>query len=977
MLTCAKGGTIVEKLSKQLKPNLSFFPEKVIQFGSGNFMRGFLNWQLQQMNNQHLFNGSAVLVKPTKHVSNPTLEEQDYLYTVVLEGFYQGQMVQTSEIITTANRLINPYEEWETYLQLAEQEELAFIISNTTEAGIQFDERDCSIDQPSTSFPGKLTALLFKRFQLKKPGFTIIPCELIDRNGDQLKEIVLQYASLWNLEEEFISWIHAENIFCCSLVDRIVPGYPRDTANLLNEEHGYIDNLMVKAEPYLLWVIEGPQELKESFPLEKAGLNVLVTDDMTPYRERKVHLLNGPHTAMVPLGLLAGLETVEDVMNDADFAVFINQLMQQEIMPLLPLPLDDLKAYAKSIIERFKNPFIRHELSSIALNSVSKYKARLLPLLIKYQEKQQQLPPYMTASLAALFLTYRGTQYKPKDSDEVLEAFSNAWENPETIAFTILNDKNLWDTDLTTIPNLAEEVTAYIHMLRKDGARAVLQKLNNEKRPPSLLKLNERDNVAVALRPINAAETVYLDGISITAKADIPQGHKIALTDIQKSSNVIKYGYPIGHTLTEITRGDWLHTHNVKTNLDGELEYTYEQDIHQVKYPKKDLTFQGYRRANGKVGIRNDLYIVPTVGCVNGTAEYMLKEFEALHPDLGTFDNITILKHPYGCSQLGEDHENTRSILIDAVSHPNAGGVLVFGLGCENNVVAEFRELLGDYDGKRVKFLVAQEVGNEIEAGLELLEEIYEAAKNDQREPIPIAELNVGLKCGGSDGFSGITANPLLGAFSDFLISQGGSTILTEVPEMFGAEQMLMARAENEKVFEDIVHLINDFKHYFHSYGEPVYENPSPGNKAGGITTLEDKSLGCTQKAGTAPVVDVLQYGEKISKKGLSLLQAPGNDLVASSALAAADCHLVLFTTGRGTPFGSFVPTVKVATNSTIYEHKRHWMDFNAGPLLERPMNEVLEEFIEKVIAVASGEKTRNEANSVREIAIFKTGVTL
>ena len=977
MLTCAKGGNIVKKLSKQLKPNRCFFPEKVIQFGSGNFMRGFLNWQLQQMNNQHLFNGSAVLVKPTRHPSKVSLEEQDYLYTVILEGFFQGEIVHTSEIITTANRLINPYDEWETYLQLAEDEELAFIISNTTEAGIQFDEKDCLIDQPSTSFPGKLTALLYKRFQLKKRGFMIIPCELIDRNGEKLKEVVLQYASLWNLEQDFINWIHAENTFCCSLVDRIVPGYPRDQAELLNQEHGYIDNLMVKAEPYLLWVIEGPQELKEIFPLKKAGLNVIVTNDMTPYRERKVHLLNGPHTAMVPLGLLAGLETVEDVMNDKDFAFFVNHLMSQEIIPLLPLPTEELNTYATSIMERFKNPFIRHELTSIALNSVSKYKARLLPLLIKYQEKNQELPPLMTASLAALFLTYRGSQYKPNDNQEVLEVFSKAWENPETVAFTILSNKNLWENDLSTVPNLVDEVTTYIHKLQKDGAQAVLKKMLNKKQPPSLLKLNERDNVAVALRPITASETLYLDGISITANHDIPQGHKIALTNICKSTNVIKYGYPIGHTLKKITRGDWLHTHNVKTNLDGELKYSYQQDIHQVKYPKKNLTFQGYRRANGKVGIRNDLYIVPTVGCVNGTAEYMLKEFEALHPDLGTFDNITILKHPYGCSQLGEDHENTRSILIDAVKHPNAGGVLVFGLGCENNVVAKFKELLGDYDASRVKFLVAQEVGNEIDAGLELLEEIYEAAKYDHREPIPIAELNIGLKCGGSDGFSGITANPLLGAFSDFLISQGGSTILTEVPEMFGAEQMLMARAENEQVFEDIVHLINDFKQYFHSYGEPVYENPSPGNKAGGITTLEDKSLGCTQKAGTAPVVDVLQYGEKISKKGLSLLQAPGNDLVASSALAAADCHLVLFTTGRGTPFGSFVPTVKVATNSTIYEHKKHWMDFNAGPLLERQMNEVLEEFIEKVIAVASGEKTRNEANGVREIAIFKTGVTL
>src|SRR5699024_2533101 len=316
-------------------------------------------------------------------------------------------------------------------------------------------------------------------------------------------------------------------------------------------------------------------------------------------------------------------------------------------------------------------------------------------------------------------------------------------------------------------------------------------------------------------------------------------------------------------------------------------------------------------------------------------------------------------------------------VLIDATKHPNAGGVLVFRLGCENNTITGFRENLGDYDPDRVKFLVAQEVYDEIDAGVELLEEIFEAAKDDHREEIPLSELKVGLKCGGSDGFSGITANPLLGAFSDFLIDQGGSTVLTEVPEMFGAEQMLMARAENEEVFENIVHLINNFKEYFMSFGEPVYENPSPGNKMGGITTLEDKSLGCTQKSGTAPVIDVLQYGEKIRKPGLSLLQAPGNDLVAASALASSDCHLVLFTTGRGTPFGAYVPTVKVATNNNIFERKGHWMDFNAGPLLETPMDDVLQDFIDKVIAVASGEQTRNEENDVRELAIFKTGVTL
>ncbi|MCQ4085648.1 UxaA family hydrolase [Saccharibacillus sp. JS10] len=493
----------------------------------------------------------------------------------------------------------------------------------------------------------------------------------------------------------------------------------------------------------------------------------------------------------------------------------------------------------------------------------------------------------------------------------------------------------------------------------------------------TLMKMNPRDNVAVALRPLATGESLHIDQTKLISIHDVPQGHKIALAPIPAGEIVMKYGAPIGYAAEDIQIGEWIHTHNIKTTLAGEEEYQYEPELHPIFYAQRDLTFDGYRRSNGKVGIRNDLFLVPTVGCVNGIAEQMVSAFKAMHADSSVFDNITVLKHPYGCSQLGDDHRMTRDILMDAVHHPNAGGVLVFGLGCENNIVAEFKQMLGEFDESRVKFLVAQDVGDELEAGLELLEELYEAAIDDRREPVPLSELNIGLKCGGSDGFSGITANPLLGAFSDFLIGQGGSTILTEVPEMFGAEKMLMARAENKEVFTDIVWLINDFKQYFLSHGEVVYENPSPGNKAGGISTLEDKSLGCTQKAGSSPVVDVLKYGQKLRKKGLSLLQAPGNDLVASSALAASDCQMVLFTTGRGTPFGSFVPTVKIATNNELFAKKGHWMDFNAGPLLEQPMEEVLEQFITYLIEVASGRKTRNEENQVRELAIFKTGVTL
>jgi altronate hydrolase len=492
-----------------------------------------------------------------------------------------------------------------------------------------------------------------------------------------------------------------------------------------------------------------------------------------------------------------------------------------------------------------------------------------------------------------------------------------------------------------------------------------------------IIQIHNQDNVVVALKDLSAGQTFTVDGETITLKEDAPRGHKVAIKNIAINEHVVKYGYPIGHAIKTISVGEHIHTHNTKTNLDGIQEYQYNQKLNTTHYEKENLTFNGFKRKNGHVGIRNELWIVPTVGCVNGVAERMIKLFEKEVGDISPYENVLVLKHNYGCSQLGDDHENTKKILRDAVLHPNAGGVLVLGLGCENNNLYEFKESLGEYDEDRVKFLVSQEVTDEIEAGVKLLKEIYENARDDKREPVPLSELKVGLKCGGSDGFSGITANPLLGRFSDFLVSQGGTTVLTEVPEMFGAETILMERAADEEVFEKTVELINEFKEYFIQNKQPVYENPSPGNKAGGITTLEDKSLGCTQKAGTSVVSDVLKYGEMIKQKGLNLLNAPGNDLVASSALAAAGCQLVLFTTGRGTPFGAFVPTMKISTNTPIYEAKPHWIDFNAGVLLEKESDVVLREFIHYIIKVASGEWVNNEKNDFREIAIFKTGVTL
>lgn len=408
------------------------------------------------------------------------------------------------------------------------------------------------------------------------------------------------------------------------------------------------------------------------------------------------------------------------------------------------------------------------------------------------------------------------------------------------------------------------------------------------------------------------------------------------------------------------------------------MTYEYKPVDEKLDIPDEHLTFKGYVRKNGEVGIRNEIWIVPTVGCVNGIAEKLASMLEH-ETRLEGIDAVHAWHHNYGCSQLSDDHENTRKVLRDIVLHPNAGAVLVLSLGCENNQPDLFEKLLGDYDKDRIKFLVTQKVhGDEIEEGMKILRSLYNVVKNDTRTDCPLSELRVGLKCGGSDGLSGITANPLVGEFSDYLVAQGGTTILTEVPEMFGAETILMNRCKNKELFDKTVKLVNDFKEYFLSHGEPVGENPSPGNKAGGISTLEDKALGCTQKCGRAPVCGVLGYGDRLQAKGLNLLSAPGNDLVASTALAAAGCQMVLFTTGRGTPFGTFVPTMKISTNSNLYENKPNWIDFNAGELVDgTDMNSLLRKFIDKIVSVANGENTCNEKNGYREISIFKNGVTL
>ncbi len=524
----------------------------------------------------------------------------------------------------------------------------------------------------------------------------------------------------------------------------------------------------------------------------------------------------------------------------------------------------------------------------------------------------------------------------------------------------------------------------------------------------TFFKINENDNCVVALHPIEAGEVLHVEesavygdkretGVpgtrsvvarEITVTENIPAGHKVAIAKIGAGEQVVKYGYPIGRATADILPGDWIHTHNLRTGLGEVLEYTYEPEsgILQGTQPeqspegKADLsqsptTFPGFLRSDGRVGVRNEIWIIPTVGCVNNVATAIARKANAFLE--GTVDEVIAFPHPYGCSQMGEDQENTRRILADLVHHPNAGGVLVLGLGCENSNIEILKEYIGETDEKRVKFLVAQECEDELETGVELVKELIHYAGSFTRQEVGVEHLIIGMKCGGSDGLSGITANPLVGRFSDRLIRNGGTTILTEVPEMFGAETILMNRCENEQLFEQTVDLINDFKRYFTSYGQTIYENPSPGNKAGGISTLEDKSLGCTQKSGSAPVRGVLSYGERVTCSGLNLLSAPGNDLVASTALAAAGAQIVLFTTGRGTPFASPVPTIKISTNQPLATKKKNWIDFNAGVLLEKDFEEVTGEFYEYVLQVAGGRKVCAEEAGFHDMAIFKQGVTL
>jgi len=492
------------------------------------------------------------------------------------------------------------------------------------------------------------------------------------------------------------------------------------------------------------------------------------------------------------------------------------------------------------------------------------------------------------------------------------------------------------------------------------------------------VRIHPSDDVAVATRPLAAGETITVDGERLTVRTDVPAGHKLALHDLPAGAEPRKYGFVIGVTTEKVERGAWIHSHNLRTHLEGHVEYRYEPVARPAAASGAMPTFRGYRRENGRVGTRNEIWVLNTVGCVNFVAEGIAKISGERFKE--AIDGIHAFGHPFGCSQLGDDLKNTQRILAGLMNHPNAGGVLVLGLGCENNQMDALLAQAGDVDRSRLRFFNSQDVMDEREAGLEAVAELAERMKDDRRVECPASDLIIGNKCGGSDGFSGMTANPLVGRIADRVTALGGGAILTEVPEMFGAEQVLMNRAASREVYGQIVAMVNDFKDYFTRHGQPIYENPSPGNKAGGLTTLEEKSLGAVQKGGAATVTRVLRYGERAATNGLALLEAPGNDGVSSTAMTASGATMLLFTTGRGTPLGFPVPTIKVSSNSEIAAKKPHWIDFNAGQLLDgtATAEQLADDLFAYILRVASGEEvTNNERHGYREIAIWKEGVTL
>ena len=940
----------------------SSFPVKILQFGEGNFLRAFADYIIDRSNARGDLGGSIAVIKPRGDKPLEVFAAQNNQYTVAVRGADECGAVEEDRTVTSLHCAINPNLEPERYDALCIAPELRFVISNTTEAGIRFDAADTMETVPFT-FPGRITKLLYRRFIHFRgdaaKGLYLLPCELIDHNGAALMQCVAQYAALWQLPDAFMAWVERACFFCDTLVDRIVSGFPADPAPF-HEKLGWEDRLLTVCEPFYLWVIQEKGSLRAEFPVDKANAGVLFAADVTPYKERKVRLLNGAHTALTPIALLLGKECVDEVMADPVLAAFLDGLYDEEIIPAFTaLPRAELEAFANAVKTRFRNPFLHHRWEAISLNSWSKFVARLMPTV----RDSAAVPQRIALALAALVELYLKTERN--DDPILLEFFKKADLQYHSELLDALVDTPAFGLGELKDTEFLAAVRRWMVQIRLAGLEGCVRSFR------SVIHIHEADNVAVAVRDLLPLAPLCVNGHLLGANQTIPMGHKVALRHIKAGEAVIKYGYPIGIATEDIGLGDHVHSHNLRSDLTGKEVFTYTPAA--TAQPAGEApTFRGFVRKNGKVGIRNEIWIIPTVGCINGTAEKLAQLANAEKP--AHIDAVVALSHPYGCSQLGEDHEATRLLLADLASHPNAAGVLLLGLGCENNQLSDLLPLV---EQPNLQSLICQEEPDELATAMTLLRKLMADAETERRE-VSANRLIIGVKCGGSDAFSGITANPLVGKLSEAVCGFGGSIVMGEVPEMFGAEAPLLNRCQDRETFEKALAMINGFKDYYLSKNLPICENPSPGNRAGGITTLEEKSLGCTQKSGVVPIMDCIPYGARAQKSGVTLLSTPGNDLVASTALAAAGCQLVLFTTGRGTPFGTCVPTVKIATNSALAQKKAGWIDFDAGTLLSgNSMDALTQTLLQYVLQVAEGMPAKNELLNDRQISIFKNGVTL
>ena len=921
---------------------------KVLQFGEGNFLRAFAEDYFNIANEKGILDVEVTICQPrTNTAVINKLNSQNCEYNVYKRGRLNGDVVDETTRITCVKECVDTVGEYDKLKEVFVNADV--IISNTTEAGIVFNPDDKMSDSPSVSFPAKITALLYERFNQNGGKLLFLPVELIENNADELKKCVKRYAELWSLGDAFMSYVDSCS-FCNTLVDRIVSGHTEGDADVCS----------VNCEPYASWIIQADDYCKELLPIDSLEGIVFATD-IIPYRTRKVRILNGAHTMSVLAARLCGFDIVRDMMNDELFHTYIIRGLD-EIKTTLNMDKAELDAYANSVLDRFNNPFIDHKLLDISLNSVSKFKARCMDSLAEYTENNGEAPNILCFALSALIAFYMNGE-GVRDTEDVLSFFEGLKnDEPQTIVSKVCDYYEINDIDVRN-----KVLYHYNNIVSLGIENAVRKAVYSAK----FIRINEADNVAVATEDIKKGYTEN----GVTALEDIPKAHKILLCDLKEGDNVVKYGCPIGHITEDTPKGSYIHEHNLKTNLKDIIDYKFNCDTEYEPHGS-DLTINAYKRKNGKIGVRNEIWIIPTVGCINKAADRLAKIGNEIIGE--GCDGVFAYTHPYGCSQLDEDQENTRKILAALVNHPNAGGVLVLSLGCENTNIANFKPYLGEIDNDRVKFLCAQDVEDELEAGAELIKELYNNIKDFKREPVGFDNLIIGYKCGGSDAFSGITANALCGRINERLTDAGASTILTEVPEMFGAEQLLMARSQNREVFDKSVKMINDFKEYFYSNGKECYENPSPGNHDGGITTLEEKSLGCIQKGGKSTVTDVLTYGDYCTKKGLNLLSGPGNDIVSITNLTAAGAHIIFFTTGRGTSLGAPVPTIKVSSNTALYNKKRNWIDFNAGELIgNADFDSLTDDLMSLLIDVANGKKTKNEENGYKEISIFKNGVIM